>query len=282
MQTLMPQGRPFLKMHGLGNDFVVLDARTRPLALSPDAVRRIGDRHRGVGFDQLVLLQPPRQHSADVFMALYNNDGSEAGACGNATRCVARLLLAESGQDRAVIETISGLLRAEAAGDGLYSVDMGPARLEAADIPLAAGTDSLRLPLEIGGLEAPCGVGMGNPHAVFFVPDAEAADVAGLGPQVEHHPLFPQKTNVEFAQILGPGRIRMRVWERGTGITQACGTGACATLVAAARRGLTGRSAEVILDGGSLTITWRDDNHVLMTGPASLAFSGTLDPLLLS
>ncbi|OIR06188.1 diaminopimelate epimerase [mine drainage metagenome] len=281
MQTLMPQGRSFLKMHGLGNDFVVLDARSRPLALSPDSVRRIGDRHRGVGFDQLVVLLPPRQAGADVFMALYNNDGSEAGACGNATRCVARLLMAESGGSRAVIETVSGLLTAEAAAGGLYSVDMGPARLEARDIPLAQGTDSLRLPLAIGGLEAPCGVGMGNPHAVFFVTDAETADVAGLGPQVEHHPLFPQKTNVEFAQILAPDRIRMRVWERGTGITQACGTGACATLVAAARRGLTGRAAEVILDGGSLHIHWRDDNHVLMTGPASLAFAGTLDPLLL-
>ena len=281
MTALLPQGRPFLKMHGLGNDFVVLDARSRPLALTEAVVRAIADRRTGVGFDQLVVLEPAKDALADVFMRLYNADGSTIGACGNATRCVAALLMAETGRPQAVIETIAGLLDAQAAPGGMVAVDMGPARLDWREIPLAEAVDTNHLPLAIGGLADPVGVGMGNPHAVFFVPDAEAAPVALIGPQVEHHPLFPERTNVEFAQILSPERIRMRVWERGAGITMACGTGACATLVAAARRGLTGRAAEVVLDGGSLFIEWLKDDHVLMTGPATLAYGGTLDAALL-
>jgi len=281
MTILSPQGRPFLKMHGLGNDFVVLDARSQPLALTEDVVRAIGDRHTGVGFDQLVILEPAKDAASDVFMSLRNNDGSVAGACGNATRCVARLLMAESGKDSATIQTISGFLHAEARENGLFAVDMGPARLDWQDIPLSSDIDTLSLPINMEGMEPPVGVGMGNPHAVFFVSRAEDAPVERIGPRVETHPLFPEKTNVEFAQVLAPDRIRMRVWERGTGITQACGTGACATLVAAARRGLTGRKAEVVLDGGSLFIEWRDDNHVMMTGPASLSYAGRLDAALL-
>jgi len=281
MMTITPQGPAFLKMHGLGNDFVVLDGRSAPLALTERAIRAIGDRQRGVGFDQMVVLEPAKG-GTDVFMRLYNNDGSEAGACGNATRCVAWLLMEQTRKGRVTIETISGLLQAERADGGMITVDMGPARLDWQDIPLASAMDSLSLPISVGGLDSPVGVGMGNPHAVFFVPDAETAAVDRIGPQVETHKLFPKKTNVEFAQVIAPGRIRMRVWERGTGITQACGTGACATAVAAARRGLCGRSSEVILDGGSLFITWRDDNHVMMTGPASLSFSGRLDAGLLS
>jgi diaminopimelate epimerase len=281
MITLLPQGRSFLKMHGLGNDFVVLDARTRPLVLTEAVVQAIADRRTGVGFDQLVVLEPAKDGLADVFMRIYNADGSTVGACGNVTRCVAALLMAETGRSQAVIETVAGLLDAQAAEGGMIAVDMGPARLDWREIPLAEAVDTNHLPLTLGGLADPVGVGMGNPHAVFFVPDAEAALVAEIGPQVEHHPLFPERTNVEFAQILSPERIRMRVWERGAGITMACGTGACATLVAAARRGLTGRAAEVVLDGGSLFIEWLKDDHVLMTGPATLAYGGTLDAALL-
>lgn len=261
-------------MHGLGNDFVVFDARTRPLALSDEAVRALGHRRTGVGFDQLVILEPPRNPAADVFMALRNSDGSVVGACGNAARCVARLLTEETGRTAVTIQTLAGLLRAEAVPGGLFAVDMGPALLDWREIPLVSEMDSLALPLDLDGLSRPVGVGMGNPHAVFFVPDAESAPVSTIGPLVETHPLFPAGTNVAFAQVLSPDRIRMRVWERGVGITPACGSGACAVLVAAARRGLAGRKAEVSLDGGSLTIEWRSDNHVMMTGPASLSFAG--------
>ena len=273
------QGLPFLKMHGLGNDFVVLDARIRPLALTEAAIRAIGDRHRGVGFDQLAVIEPPRRADADCFLALYNADGSATGACGNATRCVASLLLRETGKPRVGIETSSGLLAAWDAGNGLYGVDMGPARLDWQDIPLARPADTLALPVADVGLDAPVGVSMGNPHAVFFVPEVEAMDIERLGRAIEHDPLFPERANVEFAQVMGPDRIRMRVWERGTGVTLACGSGACATLVAAARRGLTGRSADILLDGGTLSIAWRDDGHVLMTGPAALSFTGMLATL---
>lgn len=278
-----PQGRPFLKMHGLGNDFVVLDARTTPIAVSPQAARAIGDRRTGVGFDQLVVLEPAKNTAADIYMRILNSDGSQAGACGNATRCVAWLLMQESGKDRVVIETVSGLLDAKAAGERMVTVDMGLARLDWRELPLSQAADTIALPVQVpvAGAGQPVGVSMGNPHAVFFVPDAEAVPLAEVGPTVEHHALFPERTNVEFATVVGPEKIRMRVWERGSGITQACGTGACATLVAAARRGLTGRKAEVVLDGGSLFIEWRDDGHVLMSGPAALSYAGVLDASLL-
>jgi diaminopimelate epimerase len=202
-------------------------------------------------------------------------------ACGNATRCVAWLLMREKGE-RVVIETKAGLLDAESRGQWQVAVDMGRARLDWREIPLSEAVDTLRLPLTVGPLAEPVAVSMGNPHAVFFVDDAEAVELASLGPVLEHHAMFPERANIEIAQILSPDRIRMRVWERGSGITRACGTGACATLVAAARRGLTGRKAEIVLDGGTLTIEWLKDDHVLMTGPVALAFSGTLDPSLLS
>jgi len=280
MTAVSKHGRTFLKMHGLGNDFVVLDARTQPLDLSIDTIRALADRRTGVGFDQLVLLQPSRR--ADVFMGLRNADGSVTAACGNATRCVARLLMDETGRDSVVIETLAGLLHAQAAPGGLVSVNMGQALLHWEEIPLARAADTNHLPLAAEELTDPVGLSMGNPHAVFFVPDTQAVPLERLGPLLEHDPLFPERCNIEVAQVLSPERIRMRVWERGTGITQACGTGACATLVAAARRGLTGRRAEIILDGGSLTIEWLDSGEVLMTGPAALAYSGTLDPSLLS
>jgi diaminopimelate epimerase len=263
-------------MHGAGNDFVVLDARTRPFEIDGEIAASIADRRTGIGCDQLIVVGPSRQPAADTFMTIYNSDGSEVSACGNATRCVAWMLMAESGLGQVTIETNAGLLSAFAAGEKRISVDMGPARLDWDQIPLASQMDTLHLPMASGGLTDPVGVGMGNPHAVFFVPDAEAVALTLLGPGLEHDPLFPERTNVEVAQILSPERIRMRVWERGVGITLACGTGACATLVAAARRGLTGRKADVVVDGGVLTIEWREDNHVIMTGPIAVAFSGTL------
>lgn len=278
---ISPQGRPFLKMHGLGNDFVVLDARTRPLALSGDAIRAVADRRTGVGFDQMIVIEPARSKLADIFMTIWNSDGSEVAACGNATRCVAWTLMRASGHDHAIIETKAGLLDAHAAAGGLISVDMGPARLDWRDMPLSQAIDTNHLPLSLETLADPVGVNMGNPHAVFFVDNAEAVDLARLGPILEHDPLFPERCNIEVVEKLGPERLRMRVWERGAGITRACGTGACASLVAAARRGITGRHADVVLDGGTLTIEWLRDDHVLMTGPVALSYAGTLDNSLL-
>jgi len=272
----------FVKMHGLGNDFVILDARASALALTPAAVRAIADRRRGIGCDQLIVIEVARGSTSDAWMTIYNPDGSESGACGNATRCVAWLLMGQTGSDRVVIETRAGLLDAESRGDKMVAVDMGPARLDWRELPLAEAVDTLHLGIAAGPLADPVGVSMGNPHAVFFVDDVAAINLEAVGPGLEHHPLFPERTNVEIVQVLGPQTLRMRVWERGAGITQACGTGACATLVAAARRGLTGRKAEVVLDGGSLFIEWLADDHVLMTGPVALAFSGTVDPSLLS
>ncbi|MBY0430640.1 MAG: diaminopimelate epimerase [Rhodospirillales bacterium] len=274
-------GHPFVKMHGLGNDFVVLDARAHPLALSEAQVRAIADRRTGVGCDQLIVIEKARSGLADAFMAIRNADGSTVAACGNASRCVAWLLMREKARKQCVLQTEAGLLDAESRGGDLVAVDMGPARLDWREIPLAEAVDTARLPIALESLSEPVAVGMGNPHAVFFVDDVEAVDLQRLGRPLEHHPIFPERANIEIAQILGPDTIRMRVWERGAGITMACGTGACATLVAAARRGLTGRKADIILDGGRLTIEWLRDNHVLMTGPVATAFSGILDPGLL-
>ncbi|CUW38215.1 Diaminopimelate epimerase [Magnetospirillum sp. XM-1] len=277
---------PFLKMHGLGNDFVVLDARARAFDLTPARVRAIASRGTGVGCDQLVVLAPPSGNTADATMLIYNADGSEVAACGNASRCVAWLLMKETGLDKVVFETKAGLLDAESRGPFQVAVDMGPARLDWREIPVAEAVDTLHLGIAAGPLADPVGVSMGNPHAVFFVDDAESVDLAALGRGLEHHPMFPERANIEVAQVLTPpdaeiGRIRMRVWERGAGITMACGTGACATLVAAARRGLSPRKAEITLDGGQLTIEWLKDGHVLMTGPVAVAFAGTLDSSLL-
>ena len=268
----------FLKMHGLGNDFVVLDVRKRALALSPTAARRIADRRTGVGCDQIVVIAPPLNDLADAHLTFLNADGSEAGACGNGSRCVAALLMREKKTNHAVLETVSGLLDCEEADAGEIAVDLGPARLDWRDIPLASARDTLHLGIEAGPLKDPVGVGMGNPHAVFFVPDVAKVDLETFGPQIENNPLFPERTNVEIAQILSPTEIRLRVWERGAGVTRACGTGACAALVAANRRGLAGRKARIELDGGTLAAEWLPDNHVLLTGPVATSFAGTLDP----
>lgn len=273
----------FRKMHGLGNDFVVVDVRDTGALFTEDQVRRIGDRRRGIGFDQFITIEPPRQAGATVFMGIRNPDGSVAGACGNATRCVAALLMAETGRDSTVIETVSGLLPATRAADGTVTVDMGPARLDWQDLPLAEPRDTLHLEIAAGDLHDPVGVSMGNPHAVFFVGDVAAVPLTEVGPTLEHHPLFPRRCNIEIVDVQARDRMRMRVWERGAGITQACGSGACATLVAAVRRGLADRRAEVILDGGSLIIEWREaDGHVLMSGPTATSFTGTFDGSLLA
>ena len=273
---------PFMKMHGLGNDFVVLDAREQPLDLSIDQVRAIADRHTGVGCDQLIIVERAKSADADVLMRIRNADGGEVAACGNATRCVATTVMKEMGTTHAIIETAVGLLDAKALNGGLVVVDMGPANLDWRDIPLAREMDTAHLGITVGPLADPVGINVGNPHAVFFVDDPGAVLLETVGPEVEHHELFPECTNVEVAQVLSPGEIRVRVWERGVGITLACGTGACATLVAACRRGLTERTAKVHLEGGTLGIEWREDNHVLMTGPVATSFHGTLDHSLLS
>ena len=272
---------PFLKMHGLGNDFVVLDARARHIAMSEEAARAIGDRRTGIGFDQLLMLCPPRA-GGDVRMRIWNPDGTEAQSCGNGTRCVAALVMAETGKDNVGIETLGGFLKATKAQGGLVSVDMGEPRLDWEQIPLAERMDTRRIDIHIGPIDdpylvGPAAVSMGNPHAIFFVDDAQKIQLEKVGPLVENHPLFPDRANVSFVEVRDPSHAALRVWERSAGATLACGTAACATLVAGVRLGKLDRKAEIQLPGGPLTIEWREsDNHVLMTGPAETAYAGTL------
>lgn len=261
----------FVKMHGCGNDFVIIDERAQTCAITPARAAALADRHRGIGCDQVIVIQSDQ--TADAFMRIFNPDGSEAGACGNATRCVADILLREGSHGTVTIRTISGDLPATRRPDGLIEVDMGKVRLDWADIPLSRPMDTLCLDLP----GAPAAASMGNPHATFFVADLDAEPVTTLGPRWEHDPIFPQRANIGFAQVLDPATIRLKVWERGAGLTLACGSGACATLVNAHRRGLTHRQARVIVDGGVLEIAWRDDGHVLMAGPVATAFLGAVD-----
>lgn len=273
-------GRPFLKMNGLGNDFVVVETRSAPFEPTAAQVRAIAAREAGVGCDQVIAIDPPTEAGAQAFVRFWNADGEEVSACGNGTRCAGWILMQHAGVDEAVIDTKAGRLIARRAGERLVSVDMGAPRLAWSEIPLASeqDTESLGVVLyEHAMLMVPPGcVSMGNPHVVFFVPDIDAAPIRQAGPAVETHPLFPEHVNVGFAQVLARDRIRLRVWERGAGLTRACGTGACAALVAAARRGLTDRAATLVLDGGELFIEWRDDGHVVMTGPAAVDFAGEL------
>lgn len=273
---------PFRKMHGLGNDFVVIDRRADGLAIDAVGASALADRHRGIGCDQVIVIEKSRDRAAYAFIRFYNQDGSEAGACGNGTRCIASVLAAETGERRMRIETVSGLLAAEALADGLVSVDMGPPRTAWDEIPLARAMDTLHVDLALGPLSNPVCTNMGNPHATFFVPDIEAVDIERLGPVLEHDKLFPERANIGVASIVGADTIRLRVWERGAGLTLACGSGACAAVVAAARRGLTPRAATVMIAGGQLRIDWREDGHVLMTGPVALSFEGTFDAALLA
>lgn len=269
---------PFVKMHGCGNDFVVLDERAAPLGLTPAGAARLADRRTGIGCDQLITIEPaPDGTDADAFMRIRNPDGAEAGACGNATRCIAALLAGETGRQSFVIRTAAGDLWATVLGPDRVSVDMGPARLDWRDVPLARPADTLHLQLIAGPLADPAAVSMGNPHATFFVPDIAAIPIEHLGPLLEHDAIFPERANIGVAQVLAPDRVRLRVWERGAGLTRACGSGACAALVNAHRRGLTGRIATVSVDGGELVIEWLDNGRVLMTGPVATAFTGTVE-----
>jgi diaminopimelate epimerase len=274
-----PQGLAFMKMHGAGNDFVVIDSRGRGADASGVTTvalaRTLGDRNRGVGFDQLAEIRDATD--ADIALDFWNSDGSRAGACGNATRCVADHVMRGTGKDRVRIRTERGLLRAERLADGRVNVNMGPPQLDWASVPLSHAVDPAHLPMP----GDPAAVGMGNPHCVFFVPDAEAVDLPVVGPALEHDPLFPQRTNVEFAALTAPDHLRMRVWERGAGITLACGSGACATAVAAHLRGLTGRQVRLDMDGGQLQVDWRDDG-VWLTGPVARVFDGWLSPEFLA
>ncbi len=262
---------PFHKMHGAGNDFVIIDSRGGDLVTTQALARGLGDRHRGVGFDQLAEIGSG--DDSDITLTFWNSDGSIAGACGNATRCVADLVMQDTGASSLNIRTSRGLLYAERTADGRVRVNMGPPQLNWQDIPLSQDVDVEHLPLK----GDPVGVGMGNPHCVFFVDDISKVDVASWGAEVEHDPLFPEATNVEFAQVRNRSEIRMRVWERGTGITLACGSGACATAVAAHLRGLCDRTVELEVDGGWLSLDWRDDG-VWMAGPTAHVFTAELSP----
>jgi diaminopimelate epimerase len=268
-------GLPFMKMHGLGNDFVVIDQRGNSIRVSEALARALGDRHRGVGFDQLAVLDDV--DGADIGLTFFNSDGSMAGACGNATRCIARFEMATRGITSLSLKTERGLLQAEDAGDGLTRVNMGAPLLDWRDVPLAREMDTLELPIN----GSPTATGMGNPHCTFFVEDAEVVDLVSFGHAHEHHALFPERTNVQVAQLIGENHLRMRVWERGVGVTLASGSSSCATAVAAARRGLTGRQVRIDLDGGRIDIDWRDDG-VWMTGPTAHVFSGHLTPEFLA
>ncbi|TDT73165.1 diaminopimelate epimerase [Litoreibacter halocynthiae] len=268
-------GLPFMKMHGLGNDFVVIDQRGNDTRVSEALARALGDRHRGVGFDQLAVLNDVA--GADIGLTFFNSDGSTAGACGNATRCVARFEMARRGITSLSLKTERGLLSAEDAGNGLTRVNMGAPLLEWHDVPLAREMDTLELPIDGN----PTATGMGNPHCTFFVEDAELVDLPSFGAAHEKHPLFPERTNVQVAHLVGENHLRMRVWERGVGVTLASGSSSCATAVAAARRGLTGNQVRIDLDGGRIDIDWRDDG-VWMTGPTAHVFSGHLTPEFLA
>jgi diaminopimelate epimerase len=269
---------PFRKMQGLGNDFVVFDARERAIAMDGTRARAIADRHFGVGCDTLVLITPGTAQ-VDASLRFFNADGGEVESCGNAARCVARLLMEEGDTTRVRLDSPGGLLDCTDAGGGNVTVDIGEPRLDWREIPLAQEVDTKSFVLTIDGAAmSASAVSVGNPHCILFVEDAERANVAGLGAKVEHHPMFPARTNVEFVSPVSRTRLRMRVWERGVGITRACGTGACATIVAAVRRDLAERNVEIVLDGGTLALEWREsDNHVLMTGPVALAYTGEVD-----
>jgi diaminopimelate epimerase len=272
----------FAKMNGLGNEIAVLDARDRPLTLNASAVEALAVPGKGIGFDQLMVLLPPKNPLADVYTEIWNADGSKVAACGNGSRCVAWYVMREMKRENLVIETEAGLLGAISVGPNRISVDMGEPIFEWERIPMSERMDTVRIELQVGPIDDPVlhgpgVVSMGNPHCVFFVQDAELAPVEAVGPMIEYHPLFPERTNVGFAEIVARDHIRLRVWERGAGLTKACGTGACAALVAAVRRRLCDRTANVQVDGGMLQIEWREsDNHVIMTGAVALESEGNL------
>ena len=278
--------RPFAKMNGIGNEIVVVDLRDSAAAVSPEEARAVASPE-GVPYDQLMVLQPPRLAGTEAFIRIYNNDGSEAAACGNGMRCVARRLFEATGQTAATFETRAGLLNCWQGADGLYTVDMGPPKFGWKDIPLAEEfRDTRSIELQIGPIDAPVlhtpsVVSMGNPHAIFWVEDVNVYDLGRFGPLLENHPIFPDRANITLAHIVDRDHITMRTWERGAGLTKACGSAACATAVAAARLKRTNRIVHMALPGGELTIEWRErDDHVLMTGTATFEYEGRFDPAL--
>lgn len=278
---------PLRRMNGLGNAFAVLDLRARARTFSEAEVRRIADPARGVGCDQMIAIEPSPA-GADAFMRIWNNDGGEVEACGNAMRCIASVLAGELGRPQVTIETRAGVLGAAVRPDGLVTVDMGAPRFRWDEIPLSEEfADTRYIELQVGPIDnpvlhSPSVVNVGNPHCIFWVDDVEAHDLARIGPVLEHHPLFPERCNISIARVTGPDAIRLRTWERGAGLTRACGTAACAAAVSAARKRLTGRAVTVTLPGGPLLLQWREsDDHVLMTGPSELEYEGVLDESLL-
>ena len=278
---------PFRKMNGLGNDFVVLDARPRPIAVDEDAARALADREHGVGCDQVILIEPPHDERSHAHMRIWNHDGGEVEACGNATRCVADILLSETGQEQVTVGSEGGPLVCARAGDGLIAADIGPPKFDWQDIPLAEEfRDTRMVELQIGPIDAPVlhspsVVNVGNPHCIFWVDDVEAHELERFGPMLENHPLFPERANISLAHVTSPSSLTLKVWERGVGLTRACGTAACASAVAAARKKLTGRSVAVTLPGGVLQIDWREaDDHIIMTGPYELEYVAKLDGAL--
>lgn len=268
---------PFLKMHGLGNDFAVFDARKQALAFDAPLARSVADRRRGIGCDQIIVIE--KAAGADAFMLIRNADGAEVETCGNAARCVARLLMQETDRDTVRIATPAGIIVCTNVGGGFVTVDMGAPRFAWNEIPLAREIDTNRFTVEVDGRSySAAAASMGNPHCVLFVDDADTAPAVTLGPRIETHPMFPKRTNVEFVTVRDRSHLRMRVWERGAGITQACGSGACAVVAAAHRRGLIDHKAEVELDGGELAIEVGEANgHMLMTGPATLTYRGEIE-----
>ena len=267
MDSINSNNLPFMKMHGLGNDFVVIDARKGEVALSKKIISGIADRHFGVGFDQLAVIS---KGEFDAHLTFYNADGSGSLACGNATRCIARYLMDETSKENLILTTMHGQIPAVDLGNGVTSVNMGKPGLEWNKVPLSENIPTLELPIE----GSPTATGMGNPHCTFFVEDAEKINLEEMGPKFENHPLFPERTNVQFASIIARDQIRMRVWERGAGVTLASGSSSCATAVAANRKGLTEKKVQIELDGGILSVDWRQDG-VWMTGPTMQVFTGS-------
>ncbi|HXX26682.1 MAG TPA: diaminopimelate epimerase [Pseudolabrys sp.] len=276
----------FVKMNGIGNEIVVVDLRSgaaKGTKIEPEEARAAA---KPVPYDQLMALYPPRTPGTDAFIRIYNNDGSEAGACGNGMRCVADLVSKENGKRTLTFETTAGILNCWKGDDGLFTVDMGAPRFKWDEIPLAEEIrDTRNIELQIGPIDkpvlhTPSVVSMGNPHAIFWVDDVNAYDLERFGPLLENHPIFPERANITLAHIVSRDHVIIRTWERGAGLTKACGSAACAAAVAAARLKRTNRKVKVTLPGGELTIDWRDtDGHVLMTGPVALEFEGTFDAL---
>ncbi len=279
-----PRSIHFRKMNGLGNDFVVVDVRAHDPHFSAETVRAIADRKTGIGCDQFILIERPR-NGGDCFMGIRNADGGEVEACGNAARCIASLMLDETGKSEVIVETLGAMTRGSRAPDGNVTVDMGTPRLEWHEIPLAEEIrDTRGIELQIGPIDnpilhTPAVVNVGNPHAIFFIEDVNSVDLSRVGPLLENHPMFPERANISLAQVISRDHILLKVWERGAGLTRACGTAACAAAVAGARKRLTNRAVTVTLPGGDLHLHWREeDDHILMTGPATFDDDGTLDP----